>query len=79
MRKIYVKTVASIGMRVLSQEKTKAAVLAATHSKAAQSAQVPVDYTYIRHVKKPSGAKPGMVIYTTNKTVYVTPKGEQLS
>ncbi len=51
----------------------QAAVLAATHSKAASSAQVPVDYTQIRHVKKPSGAKPGMVIYENNRTVYVTP------
>ncbi len=51
----------------------QAAILAATHSKAASSAQVPVDYTRIRHVKKPSGAKPGMVIYENNRTVYVTP------
>ncbi len=51
----------------------QAAILAATHSKAAASAQVPVDYTQIRHVKKPSGAKPGMVIYESNRTVYVTP------
>lgn len=51
----------------------QAAVLAATHSKAASSAQVPVDYTRIRYVKKPSGAKPGMVIYENNRTVYVTP------
>ena len=51
----------------------QAAILAATHSKAAASAQVPVDYTRIRHVKKPAGAKPGMVIYENNRTVYVTP------
>ena len=51
----------------------QAAILAATHSKAAASAQVPVDYTQIRYVKKPSGAKPGMVIYENNRTVYVTP------
>ena len=51
----------------------QAAVLAATHSRAAGSAQVPVDYTEARHVKKPAGAKPGMVIYETNRTVYVTP------
>ncbi|MBR7132507.1 MAG: NFACT family protein [Clostridia bacterium] len=51
-----------------------AAVLAAQNSKAASSAQVPVDYTPVKYVKKPSGAKPGMVIYTTNKTVYVDPK-----
>lgn len=51
----------------------QAAILAATHSKAAASSQVPVDYTLIRHVKKPAGAKPGMVIYENNRTVYVTP------
>ncbi|MBR5540107.1 MAG: NFACT family protein, partial [Clostridia bacterium] len=51
----------------------QAAILAATHSKAVDSAQVPVDYTQIKHVKKPAGAKPGMVIYETNRTVYVTP------
>lgn len=51
----------------------EAAILAATHSKAAQSSQVPVDYTLVRHVHKPSGAKPGMVIYEHQKTVYVTP------
>lgn len=51
----------------------QAAILAATHSKAADSAQVPVDYTQIKYVKKPVGAKPGMVIYETNRTVYVTP------
>ncbi len=52
-----------------------AAELAAKHSKAAESSSVPVDYTRVRYVKKPAGAKPGMVIYKTNKTVYVTPKG----
>ena len=50
-----------------------AATLAAKHSKAAESSSVPVDYTRVKHVKKPSGAKPGMVIYKTNQTVYVTP------
>lgn len=55
----------------------KAATLAAAHSKAADSAQVPVDYTPVKYVKKPNGAKPGMVIYTTNKTVFVTPRKEE--
>ena len=50
-----------------------AAGLAASNSKASDSSQVPVDYTPVKFVKKPSGSKPGMVIYTTNKTVYVTP------
>ncbi|MBQ7088564.1 MAG: NFACT family protein [Clostridia bacterium] len=51
----------------------QAAVIAATHSKAADSVQVPVDYTAVKFVKKPSGAKPGMVIYTDNRTAYVNP------
>lgn len=55
-----------------------AASLAAKNSKAANGANIPVDYTPIKFVKKPTGAKPGMVIYTTNKTVYVTPKEENI-
>lgn len=55
-----------------------AAELAAKHSKASESSSVPVDYTRVKYVKKPAGAKPGMVIYKTNKTVYVTPKGGSL-
>jgi len=51
----------------------EAALLAAYFSKASSSASVPVDYTPRKFVKKPSGAKPGMVIYTTNQTLYVTP------
>ena len=51
----------------------QAAIIAATHSKAADSVQVPVDYTAAKYVKKPSGAKPGMVIYTDNRTAYVNP------
>lgn len=51
----------------------QAAIIAATHSKAADSVQVPVDYTAAKYVKKPAGAKPGMVIYTDNRTAYVNP------
>ena len=51
----------------------QAAVLAATYSKAADSVQVPVDYTAVRHVHKPSGARPGMVIYDNQSTAYVDP------
>ena len=53
-----------------------AAGLAAANSKASSSSNVAVDYTPVKYVKKPNGAKPGMVIYTTNKTVFVTPEGE---
>jgi len=52
----------------------EAAQLAAYYSKARESSQVPVDYTQIKNVKKPSGARPGMVIYDSYNTVYVTPK-----
>ena len=52
----------------------EAAQTAAYFSKARESSQVPVDYTLVRFVSKPSGAKPGMVIYVNNSTVYVTPK-----
>lgn len=59
-------------------EKTilEAATLAAFYSKARNSSSVPVDFTKIRHVKKPSGSKPGFVIYEQQQTVYVTPKQE---
>jgi len=52
---------------------TEAAMIAAYHSKARQSSRVPVDYTPVRQVKKPVGAKPGMVIYHVYQTAYVTP------
>ena len=50
-----------------------AANLAAYHSKAKNSSNVAVDYTLRKNVKKPKGAKPGMVIYENQKTIYVTP------
>lgn len=51
----------------------EACQLAAFYSKAKGSASVPVDYTPRKYVKKPSGARPGMVIYSTNRTAYITP------
>ena len=51
----------------------EAACIAAYHSKAKDSSSVAVDYTLIKNVKKPSGAKPGKVIYNTYNTIYVTP------
>lgn len=50
-----------------------AALLAAYYSRAFRSAQVPVDMTKRRYVKKPSGSPPGRVIYTHQQTVYITP------
>lgn len=52
----------------------EAASLAAYYSKAKNSSKVPVDYTKVKNIKKPNGAKPGMVIYHTNNTIYVEPK-----
>lgn len=54
----------------------EAAALAAWFSQARDSRKVPVDYTPVRYVKKPAGARPGMVIYTTYQTAYVDPDGE---
>ena len=51
-----------------------AAELAAHFSKAKNSSKVPVDYVQCKFVKKPSGAKPGFVIFTNQRTLYVTPK-----
>ena len=49
----------------------EAAKLAVLHSKAKNSSHTPVDYCKVFNVKKPSGSKPGFVIYTNNKTIYV--------
>ena len=52
----------------------KCAEIVAYHSKARNSSNVPVDICEVKYVKKPNGAKPGMVIYTNNTTFNVTPK-----
>lgn len=52
----------------------EAACIAAYHSKVSNSTNVAVDYTIIKNVKKPSGAKPGKVIYNDYSTIYVTPE-----
>ncbi|RWQ75960.1 Rqc2 family fibronectin-binding protein [Bacillus cereus] len=54
----------------------EAAKIAAYYSKAKESSSVPVDFTKIRHVKKPSGAKLGFVTYDNQQTVYVTPDAD---
>ncbi len=64
------------GKEPSSQAMEEAAVLAARYSRAKDSSQVPVDYTQIRNVSKPQGAKPGMVIYVNYKTVFVNPQQE---
>ena len=53
---------------------SEAAIIAAYYSKGKESSKIPVDYTLAKNLKKPNGAKPGMVIYHTNNTIYVNPK-----
>lgn len=57
----------------------EAALLSAFNSKARMSSNVAVDYTEKKNVKKPNGAKPGMVIYENNNTLYVTPSEKEIS
>ena len=64
------------GKSVTDETIYEAAMLAAFFSKSKLSSQVPVDYTKKKNIKKPNGAKPGMVIYETNSTIYVTPTEE---
>ena len=63
-------------MTVPDRTYEEAGMLAAYYSKGRDSASVPVDYTEVYNVKKPSGAKPGMVIYVDYSTMYVTPTSE---
>ena len=63
------------GQMVDDDTLAEAAQIAAYYSQARDSGNVPVDYTLVKNVKKPAGARPGMVIYPTYKTVNVTPDG----
>lgn len=58
------------------QSLNEAACLAAWFSQAREGGKVPVDYTPVKFVKKPAGARPGMVVYTTYETAWVTPSEE---
>ena len=64
------------GKEVSDETIFEGAMLAAYFSRSKLSSQVPVDYTKKKNIKKPNGAKPGMVIYETNHTIYVTPTEE---
>ena len=61
------------GQKIPETTLYEAAVLAAIHSKANRSGKVEIDYTEIKFVKKPPGAKPGMVTYSNFKTILVPP------
>ncbi|MBP1968162.1 putative ribosome quality control (RQC) complex YloA/Tae2 family protein [Virgibacillus natechei] len=75
---LHTKDIPGSHVVIRSEEPTEdtlieAAQIAAYFSKSQDSSTVPVDYTKIRHVKKPSGAKPGYVTYDSQKTLFVTP------
>ncbi len=61
------------GNEVTEETIYQAAIIAANNSKGRNSSRVAVDYTNVKYVKKPNGAKPGMVIFSQNKTMFVTP------
>lgn len=67
------------GKDVTEKTLIEAGILAAYFSKARNGSNVPVDYTLKKYVRKPSGAKPGFVIYDHQKTVYVTPDKETIN
>lgn len=62
------------GQEPSAEDIYETASIAAYYSKGRMSSNVPVDYVKVRYVKKPSGAKPGMVIFTHNSTVWIDPK-----
>jgi predicted ribosome quality control (RQC) complex YloA/Tae2 family protein len=70
----HVVITANRGTEVPERTLEEAALLAAYFSKGRNSANVPVDFTQIRHVWKPNGARPGHVLYDHQKTLYVTPE-----
>ena len=61
------------GRQPEAQDLTEAALLAAWFSQGREGGQVAVDYTQVKNVKKPAGARPGMVVYDPYQTAYVTP------
>ena len=66
------------GQEVPEEDLLQAARLAAYFSQAKDSANVPVDCAAVRYVKKPAGARPGMVTYTNARTLYVTPEDAEV-
>ena len=68
--------IACAGAQVPDRTITEAAMLAGWYSEARQGQDVPVDLCPVRQVKKPAGAKPGMVVYENYRTVYITPDPE---
>ena len=67
------------GTQPLPEAIEAAAMLAASHSRGAHSANVPVDYTTVKNVRRIPGAGPGMVTYTNYRTLFITPDQAKLT
>ncbi len=67
------------GREPTDRDFTEAAEIAASFSRVRDGDNVAVDYTKVRHIKRPADAKPGLVIYHTNWTCYVTPDREKIN
>ena len=65
--------VISEGQPIPDSTREEAAQLAVLHSSQAGGAKVPVDYTFVRNIRKTGDLKPGMVLYDTYETAYITP------
>lgn len=70
--------IVSDGKEISDDAIVEAAEIAAYHSKARDAKLVPVDYTYVKHLKKPQGAPPGKVIYHVYYSVNVTPERDKV-
>lgn len=66
------------GRDIPEQTMLECAMISAYNSKAKNSSNVPVDFCPVSHVKKPRGAKPGMVIYDNYNTIYITPDAKKI-
>lgn len=64
------------GEKISNKTLEEAAIIAAYNSKGRNGSKIPVDYTEIKNVHKPKGAKPGMVVFERQKTIFVDPSGE---
>ncbi len=64
------------GEKISDKTLEEAAIIAAYNSKGRNGSKIPVDYTEIKNVHKPNGAKPGMVIFEKQKTILVDPNSE---
>ena len=69
--RVHIQYLFPINVNLQTLQFREAAIIAACNSSAKENTKVPVDYTLVKNVKKPSGALPGKVVYYTNNMIYV--------